>query len=174
MDKERMRQTTIIFILLSTLCSCAQKNESNTSYPLQVGDIHFDPETDDPNFKLCHENEVYQYYNFSKGLQYKGEKHKINEHFKSGLKMSGQSEESGFLTIRFIVNCQGKPRRFRIQGMDNNYIEKTFSQDLTNHLLSLTKQLDGWEIGDFEGEAFDYYQYLTFKIEQGNLIEIMP
>jgi hypothetical protein len=168
-----MRELMIILILLKTLCCCAQKHDIKANYPLQVGDIYFNHETDDPNFKLCDENEVYQYYNFGKGLQYKGEKIRIYEHFKSGL-TARHSEESGFLTIRFIVNCQGKTGRFRIQGMDNNYVETTFSEKLTNQLLSLTKQLDGWAIRDFDGKAFDYYQYLTFKIEKGKLIEIMP
>ena len=78
------------------------------------------------------------------------------------------------MTIRFIVNCQGQTGRFRVQGMSYKYNEKTFNKNLTSQLLSLTKQLDGWIIGENGGKKFDYYQYLTFKIEKGKLIEIMP
>jgi hypothetical protein len=147
---------------------------NSTTYPLQVGDIYFDPKLDDPNFKLCDENRMAQYYSFGKGLQYKGEKIKINEHFKVGLKVNEQRNVTGFLTIRFIVNCEGKIGRFRVEGMDNEYSQKTFSEGLTNQLMSLTKKLDGWIIGEHDGKAYDYYQYLTFKIENGILIEIMP
>jgi len=169
-----MRQGTLIFILLITLYACGQTQKNKADYPLQVGDIYFDSKIDDPNFKLCDEDRVFQYYNFGKGLLYNGEKLKLNEHFIDGLKITEQKDESGFLTIRFIVNCEGKTGRYRVQGMNNDYKEKIFNKDLTNQLLSLTKQLDGWLVGEDEGKIFDYYQYLTFKIENGKLIEIMP
>lgn len=165
-----------LFISLITLCACAQTQEQQNNYPLQVGDIYFDVKLDDSNFKVCDEKQVFQYYNFGKGLNYKGEKVKINEHFKAGFKSNDAVNESGYLTIRFIVNCKGETGRFRVLGMDTDYKEKVFSESLTSQLLQLTKQLDGWIVGEFEGEGipFDYYQYLTFKIENGKLIEIMP
>jgi hypothetical protein len=169
-----MRQGTLILILLTTLYSCGQAQKNEINYPLQVGDIYFDSKIDDPNFKLCDEERVFQYYNFGMGLLYKGEKIKINEHFRGELESKEKMDESGFLTIRFIVNCKGKAGRYRVQGMNNDYQEKQFNENLTNQLLSLTKQLDGWIVGEYEGRAYDYYQYLTFKIEKGKLIEIMP
>ena len=169
-----MRQGTLIFILLTTLYSCGQTQEKKAIYPLQVGDINFDSKIDDPTFKLCDEDRVHQYYNFGKGLQYKGEKQAINEHFKSELKTNEQKDESGVLTIRFIVNCNGETGRFRVQGMNNDFNEQNFSDNITNQLLSLTKKLNGWIVGEIEGKKYDYYQYLAFKIENGKLIEIMP
>lgn len=169
-----MRKIILIPILLTTLYSCGQEKKVKPDYPLQVGDINPDPKLDNPNFKPCDETRVLQYYNFAKGFQYQGEKPKINEHFKSGLKTKGRKNESGFLTIRFIVNCEGKTGRFRVQEMDENYNPKRFNNELTDQLLTLTKNMDGWIIGEYEGKAYDYYQYLTFKIEDGQLIEIMP
>ena len=169
-----MLRLLIVYIFFTTLCSCGQAQKENTIYPVQIGDIYFDSKLDDPKFKLCDENRVFQYYGFGKGLQYQGEKIEINQHFKEGLKLNEQVNESGFLTIRFIVNCEGKTGRFRVQGMDNHYAEKVFGDNLTNQLMSLTKKLDGWVIGEHEGTPYDYYQYLTFKIENGLLIEIMP
>ena len=98
---------SVISILLAALYSCGQTQEK-TDYPLQVGDIYYDSRIDDPNFKTCDEDSVFQYYNFGKGLLYKGEKIKINEHFREGFKITEQNDESGFLTIRFIVNCQAR------------------------------------------------------------------
>lgn len=169
-----MRQGTLIFILLTTLYSCGQTREKKAEYPLQVGDIYFDSKIDNRDFILCDESRVQQYFSFGKGLQYKGEKAKINEYFKEGLKTKKHKNESGFLTIRFIVNCQGKTGRYRVEAMNNEYNEMKFSADLTNNILNLTKQLDGWIIGEREGKKYDYYQYLTFKIENGELTEIMP
>ncbi len=139
-----------------------------------MGNIEFDEKIDDPNFKVCDEDQVRQYYNFSKGFQYKGEKARVHEHFKNGLKDKEQVDETGFLTIRFIVNCEGVTGRFRIQGMDAGYNEKEFNKEIVAEFLVLTKKLDGWVIGEEEGIKRDYYQYLTFKLENGKLREIMP
>lgn len=143
------------------------------SYAENVGDITFDKNLDDPNFKVCNEKQVPQYYNFGKGLQYNGEKPKIIEHFKSFKELNG-SGDTGFITIRFIVNCEGKTGRFRVQEMDNNYNSKSFHKEIRDQLLTLTESLEGWIIGSDQGHVFDYYQYLTFKIHDGKLIEIMP
>lgn len=172
--KKSRSPLNMIPILLLMISSCRPQPENNSTYPSQVGDIHFDSKIDDPDFKLCDENQVLQYYNFGKGLQYKGEKIKIIEHFREGFKSVAHMDESGFVTIRFIVNCQGKTGRYRLQGMNNDYIEKTFPEHITDQLLGLTKQLDGWSMGEANGKVYDYYQYLSFKMEDGKLIEIMP
>lgn len=161
-------------ILLAFLWCCSRISPGGPDYPRHVGDLSFDAKTDDPDFKICNEEVVFQYYNFGKGVQYKGEKPQITAHFTRGLTQQGDPTDTGFLTIRFVVNCQGATGRFRVQGIDNNYQEKKFSPGLTDQLLSLTKKLDGWVIGEYEGKVFDYYQYLTFKIENGTLVEIMP
>ncbi|MCB0488244.1 MAG: hypothetical protein KDC99_07200 [Cyclobacteriaceae bacterium] len=170
-----MKQFIFIHIILIALCSCGQNaTKTDFEYPLQVGDITFDPEVDDPSFKLCDEERVLQYYNFGKGLQYKGEKPAINEYFLKSVPISGASDDTGYLTLRFVVNCGGKTGRFRVLGIDQGYSEREFSADLTSKLLKATRQLDGWVVGEYDGRVFDYYQYLTFKIERGKLIEVLP
>jgi|SRR6478609_10982791 len=148
---------------------------TQSKYPDHVGDIAFDAKFDDPTFKICSEHSVHhQYYNFGKGVQYKGEKPAIEKHFKEvySNKMQG---ETGYITIRFVVNCDGKTGRFRVQEMNNNYESKIFNKSLVARLLTLTKQLNGWIIGiDSNNKKVDYYQYLTFKIENGKLLEILP
>lgn len=153
--------------------SCSQP-EKPTEYPLQVGDIAYDASIDDENFKVCDENRIAQYYNFGQGLQYEGEKLRLNQHFLTGYKPQVADDASGFITIRFIVNCHGQTGRFRMVGMDNEYNEKSFDEDIATQLLELTRQLNGWIVPQHDGQNFDYYQYLTFKIEKGELIEIMP
>lgn len=169
-----MKQSLATAIFLTALYACGQPAETKNEYPRHVGDIEYDPLIDDPAFKVCDYEAIHQYYNFGKGLQYNGEKIKINEHFRNKLRPREKEGESGFITIRFVVNCEGQTGRYRIQGMDNEYNPKKFSEDLITKLLDLSKQLDGWIPGEYEGRRFDYYQYLTFKIENGNVIEIMP
>jgi hypothetical protein len=169
-----MRGQMILSVFLVTLCCCAKRTEIHSQIPNQVGDTFFDKDLDDPHFKVCNPERVYQYYNFSKGLQYTGEKTTINNHFRTGFKPKERYSDSGFLTIRFIVNCEGKTGWFRVQGMDNAYHKKNFTPSLVDEILTLTKKLDGWIPGDIENTRVGYYQYLTFKFENGNLIEIMP
>lgn len=168
-----MKRSICFLIFLSALYSCGQVSDKKSNYPENVGDISFDEKIDDPNFKVCNMDRIAQYFNFHEGLRYKGEKIKIVEHFKEGFKTSESINDTGYLTIRFIVNCKGETGMFRIQGMDNNYQEKQFDKTLTDQLLNLTKKLDGW-IVDYKEKTFDYHQYLTFKLENGKLLEIMP
>lgn len=163
-----------LLISLTALYACGQTKDEQYNYPLQVGDIYFDAKLDDSSFKLCDETRVFQYYNFGNGLQYKGEKITIIEHFTASYKSSEVADETDFTTIRFIVNCNGQTGRFRVLGMDNNYKQKVFSDSITNQLLKLTKSLNSWIVGEHDQKIYDYYQYLTFKIEGGKLIEIMP
>jgi hypothetical protein len=169
-----MRLLFFTFALCLHLYSCGQKKEVNSNYPAHVGDILFNKETDDTDFKICNEDRVFQYYNLQKGFQYKGEKAEIINHFRIGYKPVDKKSESGYVTIRFIVNCAGETGRFRVEEMDMGYNPKTFDKNITDQLVSLTKKLNGWVKGEHGNMILDYYQYLTFKIEDGKLTEILP
>lgn len=163
----------VVIVLAITMVTCSKKVETGQQYPEHVGDISADSSIDDPAFKPCFEGASYQYYNFGNGVQYEGEKPKIDDQYVNV--QSTDSTDYGYVTIRFVVNCQRKTGRFRIQQMDTAYQEKKFNEALIADLLTRTKKLDGWLIAKNErGEAVDYYQYLTFKIERGKLTEIMP
>ena len=70
------------------------------------------------------------------------------------------------------MNCKGETDRFRILEMDENYKEKKFNEKITNQLLQISKNLKGWNPKVIQNHNVDYYQYLIFKIQDGNLIEI--
>ena len=141
------------------------------------GDIPFDEKTDDPDFKLCYtNNDIRQYFNFSKGVQYKGEKPAIDHYFKVNYQ-AVESNQSGLIRIRFIVNCKGETDRFRLMAMDGNFQAINFSTEITDQLLDLTQKMNGWlpiEMEEMNNTTWDYYQYLIFKIHNGEIIEIMP
>lgn len=168
-----MRPALLIYACIFCSTSFAQI-QSKAEYQPNVGDIAFDPSLDEPDFKICYAPEIFQYYNFGKGLQYKGEKIAIIRHFRAKYKGNEFRNIHGYITIRFIVNCEGKTGRFRLQGMDNNYNEATFPTALITQLLDLTKALEGWTPASYEETKMDYYQYLTFKIENGDIKEILP
>ena len=164
-----------LFSILLLFANSTIAQSSENQHTNNVGDIKFDPKIDDPNFKICNKNESFQYYNFSKGFQYKGEKYEILKIWDEKYsKVESCSKENGYITVKFLINCEGKTGLFRIQEMDEYYNESLFNKELVYDIFSFVKNLDGWIINTYEGKTVDYYQYLTFKIENGKVKEILP
>lgn len=163
---------TFCLILFNLSC---KEGQQNSIYPRHVGDISFDEAIDRKEFQLCNgDKKVRQYFNFGKGVQYDGEKLAIIESFKENYKPIKLMGETGLIRIRFIVNCKRETGRFRILSMDSSYQKKEFDKKITDQLLSITKKLAGWKILSDRSKPHDYYQYLIFKIENGDIKEILP
>ena len=139
-----------------------------------VGDIEHDSQVDTTAFKLCNgDKKVLQYFNFGVGLQYNGEKKAIKDQFFDNYKPV-DTNQSGWIRIRFIVNCEGETGRFRVIGADMNYQQLDFDMRITNQLMAITKRLQDWRVLSLEQDPLDYYQYLIFKIDKGKIVEILP
>lgn len=168
-----MKNIFHILFLLPILFSC-QSEKTATVYPNQVGDIVFDKNIDNPDFKRCMDKDYgIQYYNDSEGFQYKGEKIAIIRELEK-LNLSSSKKINGYVTIRFVINCEGKAGLFRVQQMNENYQEQSLDKDLVDRLLNFTESLNGWIPKESEGRKFDYYQYLSYKITDGKVSEILP
>lgn len=170
-----MKNLLFLLFLLPLLSNCQTEKASVSKYPAQVGDILFDKRTDDPDFKRCiPENKyAYQYYNDSKGFQYKGEKLAIIEKLaKTDLTADGKF--NGYIVVRFLVNCEGKTGLFRVKQIDSEYHEVNQDNQLKDKLLSFTKSLNAWIPKEIEGKKIDYYQYINYKIVDGKVSEILP
>lgn len=169
---------TYLFCFLFCFVSCAQEANSikNKYPPRHIGDIEFDPKTDNPDFELCNPEYVYQYIGIGQGRLYKGEFIALEKEFREKYNSENVKKESGLIRIRFVVNCKGETDRFRVLGSDENYQEKEFDKSITNQLLEITKKLTGW-VGLYNPKTekgADYYQYLIFKIKDGKILKILP
>lgn len=164
----------ILFALSWVICNGQNTRPSQSHYAGNVGDIAFDKKMDDANFRVCNENKALQYYNLPNGFPFEGEKVRLIEIFEGAFRNKRFENKSGYITIRFIVNCEGSTGRFRIQEMDSKYQPTTFDKNLVNQLLQTTRSLRGWQTANNGIENVDYYQYLTFKIAKGELTEILP
>ncbi len=58
--------------------------------------------------------------------------------------------------------------------MNPEYEERELDKGLATNLLNFTKSLNGWVIKQMESKKIDYYQYLTYKIENGEIVEVLP
>ena len=169
-----MNKIFLLFFLIPLSFLGQEKSIYKSEYPNYVGDIEFNPETDKQDFELCFEKHIFQYFNTGEGLEYEGEKLALEKIFKQKYRSEKINTETGFIRINFVVNCQGETDRFRLISADENYNEKIFAKSITNQLLDITKSLNGWKVKKMKEKDIDYYQYLIFKIENGQLKEILP
>lgn len=159
-------------MLTVIIISCkSNENHAIVNYPNSVGDIEFDESLDELDFKLCrdYENSIqyYQIRNIEEMLAVI--KRRIVELYSVSDNMKGQT---GFITFRFIVNCQGELGRFRIQTINDDFKESVFDESIPNQLLKIIKGIDEWK--NFSQYNIDYYQYLTFRIKDGKIETITP
>lgn len=171
----------IIYFSLILICfgaiSCQTKLQENfQSEPLRhVGDILENPALDTANFQPCEEHFAHQYYNFGNSIQYTGEKAAVIDFVYEEFESNPSIQDSGYVTIRFMVNCKGESGRFRVYQMDKDYQLISLNKSLVDQIVGIVMRLDEWKIGFRDnGDAYDYYQYLTFKIEEGQITDIMP
>jgi hypothetical protein len=162
-------RTTLTYLgFIFVLCSCEQKNKK---YIHDIG--YVDPNTSfgDKDFKTCKE-EIYEYYSSEpEGGYIHGKKALRDAVLK---KYSVQLKESGYLTFRFVVNCEGKAGRYMIIQNNLDLEPKVFDEDLTSQLLTITQGLKEWRPVVLENEPRDYNMYITYKLLNGKIIEILP
>lgn len=163
---------TLVLVLL-TGCGSISDTPESAAVVHVVGEIFHDSEKDDDAFIPCGaQDRILQYYAFQEKT-YQGEKYALHEKFFNKYK-AVNTNTSGLLRIRFVVNCKGAAGRFRLLAMNKNYEKVALDTAITSQLLEITKSLQGWKPMMYQNQSFDYYQYLIFKIEKGRLIEIMP
>lgn len=164
----------LISIILMTQ-GCQQHSvPQDSKYLRMVGDIQQDSILDDANFVVCNEQNTMQYHNLNEEVQYEGEKYALDQTFTSQFKADPTIKDSGMIRIRFLVNCKGETGRFRLTAAGYDYKEKQFDPYITDQLIRITKGLKGWKMLSDKTGPKDYYQYLIFKMDEGNITEILP
>jgi hypothetical protein len=144
---------------------------SSPAFPQNVGDIVFDARTDDPKFQLCDPNHVFQ------GFQLKTKMdetsimvaNELRARFKS---RDSWKNENGIMRVRFLVNCSGIADRFRVLGLDFDLKEKQFNDELSAHVISISKGIP-WPARRARDQTVDYYHYFSIHIVNGELTDIV-
>jgi len=171
--------TIFILSLFSSLaCQTVEEIPTKTVYPRMIGDIAYDVSLDTTDFQLCWDDKfAIQYYAYTSTFNeatYGKEKYAVHQIFEANYTTVNVPAESGLVRIRFLVNCRGEVGRFRVIGMDKNYQAKVFDERITQQLVDITKNQLEWKVFKTEKSERDYYQYLIFKIENGQIIDILP
>ncbi|HET8838461.1 MAG TPA: hypothetical protein VFM82_05635 [Flavobacteriaceae bacterium] len=122
-----------------------------------------------PFYTRCLEGQAGQYYHdditYKKGNEYLLRKISENAPLAQG---------NGYITVHFVLNCEGKLGRIGLEQMDRNYKATSFASGLVKHIISKVSQLKDWpEVKS--GYAYkDVHAFLMFKIENGKITDLCP
>ena len=172
----------IAVVLAICVASCAKQSKEENFIPSEnafPNDAHYiDPETAllSDGFEVCNEDYILQYYNPERATYSEG-KNGLRNFILSNYKNNNYTD-SGYLNIRFVINCKGEAGRYVIHENDLDLAPKTFTKGLKDQLFELTIQLKGWNpnliVGENGSAYYDTYMYISYRIENGNITEILP
>jgi len=130
---------------------------------------------DNSNFKICQkEIQIKDYYNCENQGQIKGGKGTWKRILKKELDPQKLKNESGYLTFRFVINCEGETGRFITEEADLDFQKKKFDKETISHFFEIVAKQKDWVACNARGASYDSYAYVTFKLKDGNVIEILP
>ncbi len=142
-------------------------------YPHYIGYLDPQKTISDTNFKICSDERIFKTHHGAPKIAYAPNKGVFRNTILSEYKNQGFTD-SGYLNFRFIINCKGEPGRFEITEMNLNLEETKLNEKLVDQLFTLTAQSRHWNTFTFKNEARDYYMYVSYKIENGEISEILP
>ncbi len=171
----------IILILISVatkhfLFSNSNKElELENKYPKPIGTINTKTSLLNSDHKLCGEEspKIIMLYSGAGMMGYKTNKKKFRNQILSNYK--NKYTDYGYLNYRFIVNCEGKAGWFEVIEMDLNLEKTNLNHDMVNQLLNLTSKQE-WRYfrSGEEMQPINYYMYVSYRIENGEITEIIP
>jgi hypothetical protein len=162
-----MKIFSLFLALLFLLVSC-NKSETkyNQDYKNQIGDTLFNSSLDDSSFKFCDSTNVLHKRAY---VSYQGGMKALEEEFLN--QFNFKSNFSGYFVVRFVVNCNNKAGRFRMEILDSNFQLTMCSDGLKKHILTIVKELKNWKHAIYKGKDYDCYRFLTLKLKNGKLIK---
>ena len=124
-------------------------------------------------FELCGSGELWPYYHPE--LKNEQSFYLIKKlYFDNYRSISGENI-NGIVKIRFHVNCKGESGNFMVENYDLEYKKTELEKEISDQLLSLSKNIDRWiPAKDEDGELVNSHKFYAFRIEKGQLIDILP
>lgn len=127
------------------------------------------------DFEICGKrSQIFDYYNGDPDGHFIGRKGGLWKAILPKLEKDKIAGQSGYLTFRFIINCEGKIGNFTTEQADLDFQKTEFSAQAVNHIFSIVRTLNKWQPCLIQKVPKDSYAYLTFKLKDGELIELLP
>lgn len=148
-------------------------NTENKPFKNYVGYIDQSKALLNDTYKLCNDGGLYHTYSSASLKAYKGTKKKfrdaLNEEFNTNT-----YTDSGYVNFRFLVNCEGNAGWFEIIEMDLDLKEQPMNSKLVNELFEFTSNRERWNVISYHNKPQNYYMYVSYRIENGKVTEIIP
>ena len=142
-------------------------------YPHYVGYINQETAALNDVYSLCNAEAIYHMHHGAAEEGYAGNKKQFRDFILKNYKNENYTD-SRYLNFRFLVTCEGNSGWFETIQVDTAYAETQFSKELTSQLLELTAMPQNWNIISFDDGPVDYYMYVSYKLENGEIAEILP
>lgn len=83
---------------------------------------------------------------------------------------------SGYITFRFVIDTMGRMmKRVQVLQTDSVYRSFHFDKQFVDELYTFIKSLNQWKIArSGAGSAIPYRAYISFKVKNGKVINILP
>jgi len=159
-----------LFILIS-ISSCDYYFINAHKY--HVGVIKDDRIWKDNSFELCYEEKIFPGYYGKEKAGFAKSKDTLINYFNHNYNNNGFTNITGYVTIRFIINCKGEAGRFVIKEVGPDFKNTKFNAYITDHLLELVQELKAWKPIVFNDYPYDSFNHITFKLVNGEIAEIL-
>lgn len=148
---------------------------ANEHYPHFVGYLNPENTLSNEDFELCNGGKIDFQSKHHGGVDYayKGEKRQFKQIILKEYQNKNYSD-SGYIAFRFIVNCKAQVGRIEVIELDLNLQKTSLNPEMVQKLLTLTSDSKHWNIHTVNETPVNYYMYVLYRIENGNLVEILP
>ncbi len=159
-------------LVLLTCCLLVSFLANAQQEPTYIYDLRKHTADSLDTFKPCEPSYLVEY--FSVNGKYPESSPKLLQKVKQTYRKPAGNLQSGFVTIRFLINCRGEMGWFDVFQVDSHYQKYTFENSIVEQLTAFTKSLNQWKIGKWESETVNYFAYITFKFTSGEVEQIIP
>ncbi|OAD91751.1 hypothetical protein A7A78_10870 [Aequorivita soesokkakensis] len=142
-------------------------------YPHYIGFIDQNTALLNQTYSLCGDGTIYKTHHGAPFDAYKNNKRTFTESVLKTYKNEGYTD-SGYVNFRFLVNCEGNPGWFEIIEINEDYEDVSHTKEMVDQLLKITSEPSHWAIYTVDGAPQNYYHYVSYKIENGEITEILP
>ncbi|MEM8586098.1 MAG: hypothetical protein AAGF87_17630 [Bacteroidota bacterium] len=127
------------------------------------------------NFSSCDSSDqIVDYYNGNPDGAPVGRKRTLEKLTADMWDFAERSGVSGYLTLRFVLNCEGEVGWFVTEQADLDFGATTFPPDIIQRAKDIIESVPEWQPTKIYGESRDSYAYITFKLQDAQVIDILP
>ena len=144
---------------------------TSEKYQFHIGRISPEGAVQLDSIKNYNGQSIVGYWSSSAPEIYKGSKYQFKKNILANYDGEHYSD-FGYLNYRFYINDKGKVIMYKINPMNMNLESSKMNDSLISDITKLVIQKKHWY--PILEEETTYYMHLTFKIENGEITEIIP